>query len=97
VRLEGTNESITSALNSNLCHYIRRQKINRTMSKFTTQVSTGVLETKKCVVYASSESEAQSKIESAGYRAAYAITNASDLLNGYIDSKERAGELIVIR
>jgi len=67
------------------------------MPKFATQVSTGVLETKKCVVYAFSESEAQSKIRSAGYRAAYALTTASDLLDSYIDSKERAGELIVIR
>lgn len=67
------------------------------MGKYSTQVSVGILETKKCVVYASSEGEAQSKIKSAGYNSAYSLTFESDLLDGYIDSKERAGELIVIR
>ena len=67
------------------------------MSKYSTQVSVGILETKKCVVYASSESEAQSKIEKAGFRAAYALQFEFDLLDGYIASMERSGDLIVIR
>ena len=41
------------------------------MKKYSCSVSVGVLESKRCIVYANSESEAKSKVESSGYRLAY--------------------------
>ena len=68
------------------------------MSKYSCSVSTGVLKEKRCIVYANSESEAKAKVESAGYRLVYSsFSDESQTSNGYIDSKERAGDFIVIR
>ena len=68
------------------------------MSKYSCSVNTGVLEAKKCIVYANSESEAKAKVESAGYRLAYSFfSDESQTLNSYIDAKEREGEFIVVR
>ena len=70
------------------------------MSKYSCSVSTGVLETKRCIVYANSESEAKAKVESAGYRLALSSTfsdQTNSMLNSYIDAKERDGDFIVIR
>ena len=72
-------------------------KLNK-MAKYSCSVSTGVLESKKCIVYASSESEAKAKVESAGYRLAYQSFSDETYTNdGYIDGKERDGDLIVLR
>ena len=66
------------------------------MSKYSCSVNTGVLEAKKCIVYANSEAKA--KVESAGYRLAYSFfSDESQTLNSYIDAKEREGDFIVIR
>ena len=69
------------------------------MKKYSCSVSVGVLESKRCIVYANSESEAKSKVESAGYR--LASSSFSDetyfMLDGYIDAKESDGDFIVIR
>ena len=69
------------------------------MKKYSCSVSVGVLESKRCIVYANSESEAKSKVELAGYRLAYSsFSNETySMLDGYIDSKERDGEFIVLR
>ena len=69
------------------------------MKKYSCSVSTGVLEAKRCIVYANSESEAKSKVERAGYRLAYQSFSDETyfMLDGYIDSKERAGKFIVLR
>ena len=69
------------------------------MKKYSCSVSVGVLESKRCIVYANSESEAKSKVESAGYRLAYSSFSDEtySILDGYIDSKERDGEFIVLR
>ena len=68
------------------------------MKKFDCTVSTGILETKRCYVYASSVSEAKSKISASGYRLLFSDPREDILtLNGYIDSEERAGQIIVIR
>ena len=72
-------------------------KYKNTFHKFIT-LSTGVLETKRCIVYANSESEAKAKVESAGYRLEYpSFSDESQTLNSYIDAKEREGDFIVIR
>ena len=68
------------------------------MKKYSCSVSVGVLESKRCIVYANSESEAKSKVESAVYRLAYSSFSDETYTNdGYIDSKERDGEFIVLR
>ena len=69
------------------------------MKKYSCLVSDGVLESKRCIVYANSESEAKSKVESAGYRLAYSSFSDEtySMLDGYIDSKERDGVFIVLR
>ena len=69
------------------------------MKKYSCSVSVGVLESKRCIVYANSESKAKSKVESAGYRLAYSSFSDEtySMLDGYIDSKERDGEFIVLR
>ena len=69
------------------------------MKKYSCSVSVGVLESKRCIVYANSESEAKSKVESHGYRLAYSSFSDEtySMLDGYIDSKERDGEFIVLR
>jgi hypothetical protein len=69
------------------------------MKKYSCSVSAGVLESKKCIVYANSESEAKSKVESAGYRLAYSSFSDEtySMLDGYIDGKERDGDFIVLR
>jgi hypothetical protein len=69
------------------------------MKKYSCSVGVGVLESKRCIVYANSESEAKSKVESAGYRLAYSSFSDEtySMLDGYIDSKERDGEFIVLR
>jgi hypothetical protein len=61
------------------------------MKKYSCSVSVGVLESKKYIVYANSESEAKSKVESAGYRLVYSSFSDKtySMLDGYIDSKER--------
>ena len=69
------------------------------MKKYSCSVNVGVLESKRCIVYANSESEAKLKVESAGYR--LVSSSFSDetyfMLDGYIDGKESDGDFIVIR
>ena len=69
------------------------------MKKYSCSVSTGVLESKRCIVYANSESEAKSKVERAGYRLVYSSFSDEtySMLDSYIDSKERDGDFIVLR
>ena len=68
------------------------------MSKYSCSVSTGVLETKRCIVYANSETKEKEKVKSAGYRLAYSsFSDESQTLNSYIDAKEREGDFIVVR
>jgi len=69
------------------------------MKKYSCSVSVGVLESKRCIVYANSESEAKSKVESSRYRLAYPSFSDEtySMLDGYIDDKERDGDFIVLR
>ena len=69
------------------------------MKKYSCSVSVGVLESKRCIVYANSESEAKSKVESAGHRLAYPSFSDEtySMLDSYIDGKESDGDFIVIR
>ena len=69
------------------------------MKKYSCSVSVGVLESKRCIVYANSESEAKSKVESAGYRLAYSSFSDEtySMLDSYIDGKERDWDFIVLR
>ncbi len=69
------------------------------MKKYSCSVSTGILESKRCIVYANSESEAKSKVERFGYKLAYPSFSDEtySMLDSYIDSKERDGDFIVLR
>jgi hypothetical protein len=69
------------------------------MKKYQCSVSVGVLESKRCIIYANSESDAKSKVESAGYRLTYPSFSDEtySMLDSYIDGKERDGDLIVLR
>lgn len=69
------------------------------MKKYSCSVSVSVLESKRCIVYANSESEAKSKVELAGYRLLYSSFSDEtySMLDGYIDTKERDGGFIVLR
>lgn len=69
------------------------------MKKYSCAVNTGILESKRCIVYANSKSEAKSKVDIAGFRLTYsAFTDETySMLDSYIDAKERDGDFIVIR
>ena len=69
------------------------------MKKYSCSVSVGVLESKRCIVYANSESEAKSKVDSAGYRLAYPSFSDEtySMVDSYIDGKESDGDFIVLR